>query len=205
MHPPLGNVVRSIAVNRGHGYSLANQSGVIAAAIAQDAVVFAMRAPAADRSVYVDRLQLAVTTIAAFTTPVTAGRRIGVYRASNPGAEVSLGTDITAAIKKKDTNANVPASGVQMARMATTVALNTGGLVREAHPLAVIDLSAHGTAGARNAMCFDCAPPASHEWCFNPGEYICIVVMQAMDAVGTWQLTLNDLSWYEQLRTENTF
>jgi hypothetical protein len=100
MHPSLTNPTRVIHHNRGFGYGVAGSSGVIAAALAQDSIVFSILcgpqggAPAAGvvdnrLSVWFDRLRLAFTTIAAFTTPMTAARRLGLYRATNAGAAVT--------------------------------------------------------------------------------------------------------------------
>lgn len=202
MYPPGGPVERSILVNRGHGYSLSVQSGTIAAALAQDAIVLALRADTAtgaEIGMYLECLRLSFQTIVAFTTPVTAGRRLGIYRATNPGAEVSGGTDVVAAIRKRDTNANVPDSKAVLARIASTAGLTVGGLVREAHPLALMDLASVGTAGARLEVTYELSPPKTQEWCLNPGEYLVISNPAAMDAAGTWQLT-GQLSWYEQRR-----
>lgn len=201
MYPTGTNPQRTLSVNRGYGYSLAVQSGTIAVALAQDSVVFALRADTTANSemcVFPDRLRLAFTTIVAFTTPVTAARRLGIYRASNAGAEVSGGTDVLAAIRKKDTNA--PASTVVKAFMATTAGLTLGGLSREAHPLALLDLVHVGAAGGRAEFIYELAPPQTNEWCINPAEYLAISNPVAMDAAGTWQLAINELSWYEQKR-----
>lgn len=202
MYPVGQNAQRVLNVQRGHGYALANQTGTMAAALAQDAIVFALRADTTASSVtgvYIERLRLAFQAIVAFTTPITAGRRLGIYRATNPGAEVSGGTDVKATIRKKDGTA--PASTVATALIATTAALTAGGLVREASPLALLDLVSVGAAGARLESTYELAATTGpQEWCLNPGEYIVISNPAAMDAAGTWQLTINELAWYESTR-----
>ena len=193
---------RTLNVHRGNGFALATQSGTIAAALAQDALVFALRADTTANSavgVYVDRLRLAFQTIAAFTTPITAGRRLGIYRAANAGAEVSGGTDVKSTIRKKDSLS--AASTAALALIATTAGLTAGGLAREAAPLAHLDLVSIGAAGARQEHIFELASTKPQEWCLNPGEYLVISNPVAMDAGGTWQLTLGELSWYEATRT----
>lgn len=203
MFPPGTAVQRTVSFNRGPGFALSVQSGTMAAALAQDSIVFALRADVTANSeigVYIDRLRLAFQTIVAFTTPVTAARRLGIYRATNPGAEVSGGTDVVAAIRKKDANASAAATTVTKAFMATTAGLTAGGLVREANPLATMDLVSVGAAGGRLEQVYELGAPMSQEWCLNPAEYLVVSNPVAMDAAGTWQLTLNELSWYEQRR-----
>lgn len=196
------DVKQVLLVNRGPGFALSAQTGTMAAALAANSVVFAMRAPATgSSSIVVDRLRMAFTTIAAFTTPLTASRRLAVFRATNAGAEVSGGA--AASVRAKD--AAGAASTVALALIATTVGLTVGGLALEAAPLATMDLTSVGTAGARLEQIYELAPPKSEEWLFNPGEYIAIVNPAAMDAAGTWQLTINELAWYEQQRLARAF
>jgi hypothetical protein len=114
--------------------------------------------------------------------------------------EVSGGTDVAAAIRKKSAHAAVPATTVTVARMATTAALTAGGLVRDANPLALLDLVSVGAAGGRLEHVYELGAPQPQEWGLNPSEYIVVSNPQAMDAAGTWQLTINELSWYEQRR-----
>jgi len=202
MWPPPGEVELCLNVNRGPGFVLAAQTGTIAAALAQDSVVFAMRADTTAGSVngvFIDRMRLAFTTIVAFTTPITAARRIGIYRATNAGAEVSGGTDVTASIRKKDSAGG--SSTVAKAFIATTGALTAGGLAREASPLAQLDLVNVGTAGARAEFIYELGGGGyPQEWCINPAEYLVVSNPVAMDAAGTFQLSIGELSWYEQRR-----
>ena len=202
MWPPANEVELCLNVNRGPGFALATQTGTIAAALAQDSIVFAMRADTTASSligVYIDRMRLAFQAIVAFTTPITAARRIGIYRAANPGTEVSGGTAVLTSIRKKDSLG--VASTVVLAQIATTGALTAGGLVREAAPLAQLDLVSVGAAGARAEFIYELGGGGyPQEWCINPGEYIVVSNPVAMDAAGTWQLSIGELSWYEQRR-----
>jgi hypothetical protein len=191
----------AILINRGNCYALTAQSGTIAAALAQNSILFALRAPAADgRSIYVDRLSLAFTTIAAFTTPITAGRRLGLFRATNGGTEVSGGTDVSTSIVARDSDASVVASVASLARIATTTGLTAGGLTLAAAPFATLDLVSSGAAGARVEHTYEMSPAHSSEQCVNPGEYIVIANPVAMDAGGTWQIAINELTWFEKSR-----
>lgn len=202
MYPSNSGPDKSVVIGRGHAYTLTAQSGTIAAALAQDSILFALRCGAADgRSIYLDRISLAFTTIAAFTTPITAGRRLGLYRATNPGAEVSGGTDLLATIRQRDSDSSVPATAAVKALIATTAGLTVGGLVREAAPFATLDLVSSGAAGARIERIYELnAGVSCCEQPLNPGEYVVVSVPQAMDAGGTWQLNVNELSWFEQRR-----
>lgn len=198
------DVKQVLPVNRGPGFALSVETGTMAAALGANSVVFAMRAPATGAvSVVVDRLHMAYTTIVAYTTPISPGRRLGVFRATNPGVEISGGADVHASIRQKD--AAGVASSVAVASIATTAALTAGGLVLDAAPLAMMDLVSSGTAGARLEQIYELAAPKTEEWLFNPGEYIVISNPQAMDAAGTWQLAINELSWYEQARLAVAF
>ena len=89
------------------GYTLAGSSGTIAAALAANSSVLALRmSPSAGALLaYITRVRLMVSTIVAFTTPVTAGRRLGLYRGA--GAAASGGTAV-ADFTQKD--ASAPAS-----------------------------------------------------------------------------------------------
>ena len=76
----------------GEHYSIAAQSGTIAAALAANASVFAMRLdPGTTRIAHIERIKIQFTTIVAFTVPVTAGRRLAVYRGSGAAAAESAG------------------------------------------------------------------------------------------------------------------
>lgn len=204
MFPATTNPTRVIHHNRGFGFGAAGVSGTIAAALAQDSIVFAMLCgPQAstsvrDRlSVYLDRLRIAFTTIGAFTTPITAGRRLGIYRAS--GAVAATG-GTALGVAKKDTNA--PTSVVTDVRIASTAALTVAGITREANPIGVLDLTHVGGAGGRQDLIYEMSAAISSEEVIDPGELLVISSPVAMDAAGTWQLSVDECHWIEALRTE---
>lgn len=208
MFPPSGIVQRVIPSQRGYGYSVAGQSGIIAAALGANNVVFAMRcgaqAVAADtdpnnqKQAVLTRLRFAFTTITAFTTPVTAGRRLALHRASNAGAEISAQTALVQV--KKDSRA--PASIVTPIRIANTAGITLGGLTLETDPIAVFDLTHAGAAGARAEFELTRAQLGANPEAINPGQYLAIQNPQAMDAAGTWHLTIIDCEWHEQRADE---
>jgi len=209
MFPPQTNPTRVMHFNRGYGYATSGVSGTIAAGLAQDALVLALLCDPAQGNVaanhklgmYVDRLAIAFTTIAAFTAPVTAGRRLGVYRATGATAATG-GTAI--AIAKKDA-ANAPASVCTSALIAAAGALGAAGITREPTPIGTMDLTHVGAAGARQDFLFELAAPANSEIVIAPGELLVVSNPVAFDAGGTWQLTLKEAHWIEAMREERTF
>jgi hypothetical protein len=201
MFPPLTAPTRVQHFNRGYGYAVSGVSGTIAAALAQDSVVFALlcdpqtalnNAPRDKLNIYVDRLRIAVTTINAFTTPVTAGRRVGVYRASG-GVAATGGTALP--VVRKDTAA--PASVCLDARIAAAAALGVAGITRESAPIMTLDLSHVGGAGARQDWVLELAAPMNNPLAINAGELLVVSNPVAMDAGGTFQLSVDELHWIE--------
>ncbi len=209
MFPPQTSPMRVFHFNRGYGYAISGMSGTIGAGLAQDSLVLALLCDPVQGNVaanhklgmYFDRLAIAFTTIAAFTTPVTAGRRLGVYRATG-GQPATGGTAL--AIAKKDA-ANAPASVCASALIAAAGALGTAGITREATPIGTMDLTHVGAAGARQDFLFELAAPANAPIAINPGELLVVSNPVTFDAGGTWQLTLKEAHWIEAMREERTF
>ena len=210
MFPPQTSPMRVFHFNRGYGYAVSGVSGAIAAGLAQDSLVLALLCDPAQGNVaanhklgmYFDRLALAFTTVAAFTTPITAGRRLGIYRATG-GQAATGGTPLTVA--KKDA-ANAPASVCTSAQIAAAGALGAAaGIAREATPIGTMDLTHVGTAGARQEFLFELAAPGNAEIVLAPGELLVVSNPVAMDAGGTWQLTVKEAHWIEAMRQEATF
>jgi hypothetical protein len=174
-------------------YSVSGVTGTVAAALAQDAIVFAMLVdPAGGLWSYLEAIRLAFTTIVAFGTPITAGRRLGLYRAT--GGVAATGG---AAMVVKSKHQGGPASVVTSARIATTGGLTVGGITRDADPLAVADLVHVGAAGARAEFLYDfLSPRTPHK--IVAGDLLVISTPVAMDAGGTWQLGVT-VDWRDNL------
>lgn len=208
MFPGAVSPTRVIQAQRGFGFCVSGQSGIIAAALAQDSVIFAARCsaqavaagtdPNAPKQMVLSRLRVAFTTITAFTTPVTAGRRFSLHRASNAGAEISAQTLLVAV--KRDSRA--PASIVTPIRIANTAGITVGGLTLETDPIAVFDLSHTGAAGGRAEFELTRAQLGAHPECINPGQYLAIKNPVAMDAAGTLNFSVIDCEWEEQRADE---
>lgn len=171
-------------VHRGNGYGVAGVTGTIAAALAQDSLVYAMRCdPALVGIVEIRRVRLQWTTIVAFTTPITAGRQLGIYRAA--GAATSGGAALAAVAL--DTAGAGAGSGLSDVRIATTAALGVAGVVREANARARMTAVHVGAAGVFFEELYEFyGESAPFE--LNPGELMVVSNPVAMDAAGTWQL-----------------
>ena len=190
---------RVTIVGRGASHAVASVTGTIAAALAANSAVFAMRLdPAAGASykAYITRIRLQWTTIVAFTTAITAGRRLSIYRGS--GAAASGGTALAGAAKKDtaDGVSKFDSAGGDM-RIATTGALTVTGITFETRELRTMGLTHVGAAGAFLEQIWEFGPTdASGEIVLNQGELLAIRNPAAMDAAGTWQLAVN-VDWHE--------
>jgi hypothetical protein len=180
-------------------YATSGVTGTIAAALAGNSTVFAMRLDpgSGTRLAYIQRIRLEYTTIVAYTTPVTAGRRLALFRGS--GAAASSGTAITVGVRKDTGLASTSefdaANGGDI-RIASTGALTVTGITYETDPIKTATLSHVGAAGGYSSVLWefygtDCAPLV-----LQPGQLIGIRNPAAMDAAGTWQLGVN-IDWIE--------
>lgn len=183
-------------VPRGVGYVLAGTSGAIAAAAAQDSIFFAMRMAAAATAggqVVVESLRLSFTAIAAFTTPITAGRRLAVYRAGVGSGDPAGGLTLAAA-KKSSASGNrflAPNASLISVAMIANAGPLTGVSAREANPLATLDLVHVGAAGVNTVRTYEFQAPANSPIILQPGELLVVSNPVAMDAGGTWQLSVD--------------
>lgn len=188
--------LRVSEVPRGRAYRIAEITGTIAAALAANASVFAMRIdPGSADCAYITRVRLAFQAVVAFTTPITAGRRLALFRGS--GAAASGGTAIAIPVAKNtlDAASEVAAAQGGDARISTTGALTVTGITFESVPLGMMTLSRVGAAGAF----FDwiCEPAGWHgPIVLQPGQLLAVRNPIAMDAAGTWQLGV-EVDWYE--------
>lgn len=179
---------------QGTPYRVVGISGTIGAALAQDSILFQMRAILDAANVapihgplQIDSVYLAFTCIVPFTVPLTAGRQLGLYKAT--GAIPATGTVLTpVANRSKDAGVD---SGVEAAKIAIAGAQTPGAAyARSANPFALVDLTAFGTAGARvekhwSFLDRDAAPEI-----LEPGDSLVLSNPVAMDAAGTFQFML---------------
>lgn len=189
--------LRSVVVARGNGYTTVGVSGVVAAALAANSSVFAMRfsATAGAQRAYIDRIRLQYTTIVAYTTPVTAARRLALFRGA--GAAASGGTAMNPVSKDTSlaTSKFLAANGGDI-RVATTAALTVTGITFETDPIAQTTLTHVGAAGGFIEQLWEFTAQESSEIILQPGELLAVRNPAAMDAAGTWQLNVH-VHWRE--------
>lgn len=188
---------RVAAVPRGANYAISSVTGTIAAALGVSSSVFIMRcSPTTGRVVYITKVRVRWVTIAAFTTAITAGRRLAFYRGS--GAAASGGTALAAGAKKNTADivsACDSANGGDM-RIATTAALTVTGITFETQEIRTMALTGHGAAGANVEDVYEFDAQGGAPIYLRPGELFAIRNPAAMDAGGTWQIDV-DIDWYE--------
>jgi len=190
--------VRAINVGRGTPFCVSTVTGTIGAALAANSPVFAMRLdPGAAVRAFIERIRLEYTTIVAFTTPVTAARRLALFRGS--GAAAAGGTAITTAQKKHTnfggTSEMDTANGGDI-RVSTTAALTVVGLTFETDPLRQMTLTHVGAAGGFREVIWEFHATENSPVVLEPGQVLAIRNPVAMDAAGTWQLGVN-VDWHE--------
>lgn len=182
----------------GQAWSLTGTTGTMAAALAQDALVFAMGALATDATrpnipppgpLEIEGLQVVFTAIIAATVPLTAGRRLQLFKGTNSTMPTG-GTQLTPRPKRtKDQSATNGLIG-NIARISTTAGLTAGAFTRDTVPLWTFDLLGLGAAGARAEFNLDELINGESLW-LDPGEILVISSPVAFDAALTWQLTVN--------------
>lgn len=191
--------IRSSLVCRGEGYAVSGTTGTLAAALGAGSSVFIMRHdPAAgNRLSFIERVRLQWTTLVAFTTPITAGRRLELYR----GSTTAVATGGAAIAIPPPKNTAYAASEFAAAqggdiRISTTAALGVTGHTFEASPLRGMSLAHVGAAGAFFEEVFEFAAGESEPICLQPGQCLAVRTPVAMDAGGTWQLGVS-VDWHE--------
>lgn len=186
-------------------FSVAATTGTMAAALAANSSVFAIRIDPGAGSInaFIERIRLQYTTIVAYTTPITAGRRLALFRGS--GAAVTGGTSI-ATVAKKDSSSIDSECGVAQGgqiSIATTAALTVTGVTFEANQFAEMSLTHVGAAGGYAESIFEYTATESAPIVLAPGQLIAVRNPAAMDAAGTWQLAVR-VDWHEALAYSST-
>jgi hypothetical protein len=187
---------RTLTVSRGISYSTTGVTGTMAAALAGNSTVFAMRLdPGSSVLAYIERIRIRYTTIVAYTAPLTASRRLALFRGS--GAAASGGTALVP-VQKNTTLATsecLIANGGDI-RISATAGLTVSGITYETDPIRTMSLVHVGNAGnyVESLLEFhanECAPVV-----LQPGQLLAIRNPAAMDAAGTWQMAVN-VDWHE--------
>lgn len=188
--------LRTSLIPRGNAYSVSSVTGTIGAALAANASVFAMRLdPGSAVLAYIERIRIMYTTIVAYTTPVTAGRRLALFRGSLAAA--SGGTAL-GAVAKDSTSSPSECDAAQGGdiRISTTAALTVTGITFEANPIRTMTLVHVGAAGAFVEELWEFHASENAPVVLQPGQLIAVRNPAAMDAAGTWQAGIN-VDWHE--------
>jgi len=178
----------------GAGFGVAAITGTIAAALAANSAVFAMRLdPASPSRAFIEKLRLQFTTIVSFTVPFAAGRRLGLFRGT--GAAASGGTTLATAVPKRSVDVsefNVAQGGD--IRIATTGALVVTGIVFETDPIRLFSLIHVGGSGEHYEYRWE---SVGGPIILEPGQLLAIRNPLVMGADGTWNLDV-EADWYER-------
>lgn len=167
---------------RYHGQSFSGITGTMAAALAANATVAAVRYPlAATRKFLLTWLHLHVTCLGAFTIPVTAGRRLALKRGS--GGDPSGGTDLDVGRDDSAEESETLVTG----QIATTGALTMTGVTYETPTRRRLPLSHVGSAG----LDYDELWTWKDGLLLRPGQLAGIVAPAQFDAAGTWELNFS--------------
>lgn len=194
---PSQKAARSVIAPRGDQYCTSAITGVIAAGLAVNSTLFAMRLdPGSPRVAYIERFRVQYTCLTGFTTPITAARRLALFRAS--GAATTGGLSIGTAYRKDSVQQNSEFDTAQGGdlRIANTGSLVASGITFETVDIRTMSLAHVGNAGNFYDMLFEfhateCAPLV-----LQPGQLLVLRNPVAMDAGGTFQLVIN-ADWYE--------
>lgn len=186
----------------GQAWSLTGSTGTMAASLGANSLVFAMGAvadtaltvnPNAPRRgpLEIEGLQLIWTAIVSSGAPVTAGRRLQLFKSSdNAQAMPTGGANLTPIAKRtKDAGSDTGLIG-GVAVISTTAALTAGTFTRGSVALATLDLAASGTSGNRTTLeVFELVGGAPLY--LDAGEILVVSNPAAFEAALTWQLTVN--------------
>lgn len=182
--------LRVTSVPRGLQYTTAGITGTIAAALAANSTVFAMRMdPGATLVAFVERIRLQYTTIVAYTTAISAARRLHILRSTNSGFAPSGGTALVPVAKHSTfAPSEFGAAAGGFTAIATTGSLTMTSLTFDtANSFGVCSLAHLGAAGAYGECIFDFSDDPIM---LTAGQTLAIQNPAAMDAAGTWQLSV---------------
>lgn len=166
-----------------NGCKFSASTGTMAAALAADAAVFTLRYP--DTGVKLWALQwlhVHVTCIGAFTTPVTAGRRLHLVRSTDADSAASGGNAVD--VVRNDPRYTTEV--LPVGRVSSTVALTTTGISFDTAAVARLALSQVGASGADYDELWTFDDPLI----LSPGMTAALTAGALFDAAGTWQATI---------------
>jgi len=190
--------VRVCIAPRGYSYSASGMSGTVAAALAAGGTVFSMRNDSgSSKRVFVERIRLQYTTQVAYTTPLSAIRRLHLVRSTVSSANPSGGTALVPVAKNSlHTDSECSTAGGGDCRIATTAALTITGTTWDTNVIRLCTLGHVGAAGAFLEQVWEFSPSESAPIVLEPGQALGLVAGALFDAAGTWTLGVN-VDWHE--------
>lgn len=190
--------IRATIVPRGYAYSASGMSGTMAAALAAGGTVFSMRNDSgSSKRVFVEKLRLHYTTQVAYTTPLSAIRRLHLVRSTVSSANPSGGTALVPVPKNSlDTDSECSTAGGGDCRIATTAALTITGTTWDTNVIRMCTLGHVGAAGAFLEQIWEFSASESAPIVLEPGQALGLVAGALFDAAGTWTLGLS-VDWHE--------
>lgn len=181
----------------GSPYLLTGSTGTMAAALAANSIVFAMGALAKPVSssgtppvpLTITSLRLVYTALVASAAPITAGRALRVYKASDNAQTMPAGGTALTAIAARTFDSGA-SSGLTGAQIAGTAGLTVSGFTRGSVPLLTMDLMGEGAVGARLER-FYSADLEGAPIMLDPGEILVVSNPAVFDLLLTWQLSVD--------------
>jgi hypothetical protein len=181
---------------RDRGQAGSAMTGTVAAALADNGVVWSLRYPevaggaSAGRSakrLYVQRLHVQYVTGTAYTTPVVLSRSLKLVRAVGAAgtANPSGGAAFTMVRKRSDETETLA-----IGHVATTGALTTTGFTL-GEPVQRLLLGQAGASGAAYDEAWRFDGVEADPLILLPGEALFIAAGALFDAAGTWQINVD--------------
>lgn len=195
------NVTKALRVSiapRGYGYGASGHSGIVGATLAAGGAVFTVRNDASSaKRVFLERLRLQYITQVAYTTPLSAVRRLHLVRSTVSSANPSGGTAIVPVAKNSThPDSECSTAGGGDTRIATTAALTVTGTTWETNVIRTLFLGHVGAAGAHQEAIWEFNSSESAPVILEPGQALGLVAGAAFDAAGTWALSVS-ADWHE--------
>jgi hypothetical protein len=186
----------------GQAWSLTGSTGTMAASLAANSLVFAMGA-VADVSLAtqpnlprrgpleIEYFSAIFTAVVSSGAPVTAGRALQLFKSSDNAQAMPTGGAALTALPKRTRDAGADSGLIaNAARIATTTGLTAGAFTRGTVPLVTIDVSGLGASG--NRLIYEFFEQLNGAPIYlDPGEILVVSNPAALDALLTWQLTVN--------------
>lgn len=183
----------------GQAWALTGSTGIMAASLGANSLVFAMGAvanPAAGISQTIVRAPLEIQGIRLTYTVIVAAAAaaplsLQLFKSSDNAQAMPTGGGPLTALPKQTLDAGGDSGMIgNAARIATTAALTAGTFTRGTVPLETLDVSASTVIGNRHTLDFFRKWNGGSFW-LDPGEILVVSNPAAFPAALTWVLTVN--------------